>query len=46
MADDIAPAERVRLPADTPPSENPKFKGITAKELARALLRPQGKRKG
>ena len=39
MSKEAATAKPVRLPSDTPPSENPQFQGITAKELARALLK-------
>ena len=41
MSKKAATAEAARLPADTPPSKNPDFKGATAHDLARALLRPR-----
>ena len=42
MSKGTAAAEpSVRLLADSPPSKSPDFKGATAHDLARALLRPK-----
>jgi hypothetical protein len=40
MSRESATAEAARL-SDTPPSKNPQFEDITARELARSLLRSQ-----